>query len=437
MDKNAGSKKQKPVRSAVSLQLGDVQILETVLIESGETKFCVFDGEDWELRDSIDKKGIKYVPWSGSNNLIEHGVLLLPPEPIDYDSESSLLKEIRSFIHRYVDLSPSFEAIASNYVLLSWVYDAFSELPYLRLKGDYGTGKSRALQTIGAICYKPTFASGASTTSPLFRMMDSIGGTLLLDEADFRFSDEKTDVIKILNNGNTKGFPVLRAEANKKGEYNPIAYNVFSPKIIATRKTFSDVALESRCITEEMGSRPLRSDIPINLPETLFEEAQALRGKLLMYRSRKLARMVIDTSVAIGEPRIRQIFNPLFSVVRDPKTREQLIDHIKHQQGLLDFDRNSRIEARVLRTLQQLQNEGQRIISVGDITDHIRASLFQESEKPITARWIGHILRHSLGLMTHKSNGRYVLARGESRKLSWLYEKYGIEVSNPEGGDPS
>src|SRR5437868_7678103 len=97
-----------------------------------------------------------------------------------------------------------------SYVLLTWVYDRFNELPYLRLRGDYGTGKTRFLLTLCSICYKPIFASGASSVSPLFHMLDRFGGTLIIDEADFRFSDEKADLTKILNNGNVRGFPVLR-----------------------------------------------------------------------------------------------------------------------------------------------------------------------------------------------------------------------------------
>jgi len=33
-----------------------------------------------------------------------------------------------------------------------------------------------------------------------------------------------------------------------------------------------------------MGSRQLRSDIPINLPESFKDEARELRNKLLLYR---------------------------------------------------------------------------------------------------------------------------------------------------------
>src|SRR5207247_1145032 len=133
------------------------------------------------------------VPYSPQNNLIKNDVVLLPSEPEDYGSETQLLADIQAFIHRYVDVTPLFEKIASYYVLLSWVYDRFNELPYLRLRGDPGSGKTRFLLTVGSLCYKPIFASGASTVSPLFRIIDAFRGTLIIDEGDFRLSDERAE----------------------------------------------------------------------------------------------------------------------------------------------------------------------------------------------------------------------------------------------------
>src|SRR5207244_5698124 len=114
---------------------------------------------------------------------------------------AELIGEIRAFIHRFVDVSPLFETIASYYVLFSWIYDSFHELPYLRLRGDPGSGKTRFLLTVGSLCYKPIFASSASTVSPLFRIEDAFRGTLIIDEGDFRLSDERAEIVKILKSG--------------------------------------------------------------------------------------------------------------------------------------------------------------------------------------------------------------------------------------------
>ena len=190
----------------------------------------------WTLQDAIDLgPDARLVPFSANNNLIKNEVVLLPREPRIYGSEAQLVADIRSFIHRYVDFGESFENAATHYVLLTWLYDAFNELPYLRLRGDYGSGKTRALLTIGSLCYKGFFASGASTVSPIFHTLDAFRGTLIFDEADFRFSDERAEIVKILNNGNVRGLPVLRTMMNRQREFNPQAFQVFGPKIVATR----------------------------------------------------------------------------------------------------------------------------------------------------------------------------------------------------------
>jgi len=139
----------------------------------------------WNIEQSVRiETGDTLVPYSAKNNLIANDCVLLPSRPVEYSFRDELLADIRAFLHRYVDLSPLFEEIAAHYALMTWVHDAFGELPYLRLRGDYGTGKTRALLAIGSICYRPFFASGASTTSPIFHTLNAFGGTLVLDEAD-------------------------------------------------------------------------------------------------------------------------------------------------------------------------------------------------------------------------------------------------------------
>ncbi|NIQ03929.1 MAG: hypothetical protein GWM98_29240, partial [Nitrospinaceae bacterium] len=98
------------------------------------------------------------------------------------------------------------------------------------------------------------------------------------------------EMVKILNNGNVKGFPVLRIEVSNNKEFNPRAFQVFGPKLVATRGNYEDRALESRFITEDMGQTRLREDIPINLPSQYKEEALRLRNKLLLFRFRNFGK---------------------------------------------------------------------------------------------------------------------------------------------------
>ncbi|MDQ3816149.1 MAG: hypothetical protein M3362_00485, partial [Acidobacteriota bacterium] len=242
-----GVKKQIAIPTASAL-LRDGTILEMVYRPAeAQTGFVVWKDGAWRYEPSVSlTEHQRLVPYSANNNLIKNEVVLFPSEPEEYESEETLLGEIQAFIHEYVDVSPLFEKITAYYVLFTWVYDSFNELPYLRLRGDPGSGKTRFLLIAGSLCYKPIFASGASTVSPLFRIIDSFRGTLIIDEGDFRLSDERAEVVKILNNGNARGFPVLRSEATPTREFNPRAYAVYGPKFVATRGFFQDRALESR-----------------------------------------------------------------------------------------------------------------------------------------------------------------------------------------------
>jgi hypothetical protein len=161
----------------VSAVFDDGAILEMVYRPSDrQTGFVLWRGDTWTSEATISAGPLqRLVPYSPNNNLLKHEVVLLPSEPEEYQTEAELLLEIQDFIHRYVDVSALFEKIASYYILFSWVYDSFNELPYLRLRGDTGSGKTRFLLTVGSLCYKPIFASGASTVSPLFRILDEHG----------------------------------------------------------------------------------------------------------------------------------------------------------------------------------------------------------------------------------------------------------------------
>ena len=171
-------------RPSAGCVLPDGRVAELVYRpEEGMTGFVVGKGDEWEEAESLELPGGEVlVPFSPQNNLLVHRVVLLPSEPLEYGSEEELRRELSAFLHRYIDLSPEFEMVAREYILFTWLYDQFNEVPYLRVRGDFGSGKSRFLLTVGSLCYLPIFASGASTMSPLFRIMDIFRGTLILDE---------------------------------------------------------------------------------------------------------------------------------------------------------------------------------------------------------------------------------------------------------------
>jgi hypothetical protein len=431
--KQGQEKERRQAVPAVSRCSPDGTLVELLYrSEKRRTAFAIWRDARWTILHRVETGyGESLVPFLPENNLIKNEVVLLPSEPQIYGNEETLLSDIRGFIHRYVDLSPTFEKVATYYVILSWLYDAFNELPYLRLRGDFGTGKTRALLVIGSICYKPFFASGASTVSPIFHTLDAFRGTFIFDEADFRFSDERAEIVKILNNGNVRGLPVLRTIMNRQKEFNPQAFQVFGPKIVATRGTYDDKGLESRFITEDMGARQLRGDIPINLPDEFREEARGLRNKLLLYRFHRRFDVKLDPNLADPnlEPRLNQILLPLLSVIRDPNLRADLKSVALEAQANLVAERGLLAEAQVLEIVAELMATTERaVVPVADVTGGLIERYGGEYDRPITNRWIGGILRKRLNLQTYKSHGVYVVPTSERTKVELLCERYGVNV---------
>lgn len=281
--------------------------------KENKTSFSKMDrgGNLEALIEEVEIEGRKYKPLPPSYNLVEKDVILFPSLATPYANEEEILKEIQTFIHKYLDISEVFEQIATYYVLFTWMFDKFNEVPYLRAIGDFGSGKSRFIQAIGILFYKPVFTGGATTPSPIFRIVNEVHSTLIIDEADFKFSDMTSEIVKILNTGYQRGMPVLRSEG--KGTFEVKAYDVFCPKIVATRETFSDKALESRFLVEEMGAGKLRADIPRTLDENFYKEAENIRNKLLMWRLKNYFEPIERRHDLIEgiHPRLNQIVIPL------------------------------------------------------------------------------------------------------------------------------
>ena len=247
---------------------------------------------------------------------------------------------------------------------------------------------------------------------------------------------KRAQLVKILNNGNVQGFPVLRAESVNGREYRPVAYQVYGPKIVAMRTHFDDPALESRFITETSGDRSLRADIPINLPRAQKQEAEELRNKLLMYRFRHFDRIPAEPTPlsASVEARINQIYSPLAAVIGDDEeARKELRQSAQLDSARLKAERNASMEAHVLTVLRCLMEKPDKgRIAIKDVAMLFDKAFSAEYERPVTHRWLGFVIRRKLNLVTHKSNGNYMIPFSEQPKLKVLFDRYGVTAEDAQ-----
>jgi hypothetical protein len=251
-------------------------------------------------------------------------------------------------------------------------------------------------------------------------------GTLVIDEADFRKTDEKDEVITILNCGFERGRPVIRCLKDNPEEVQILP--VFGPKILATRRTFYDHALESRCLTEIMKPTQ-RTDIPPLLPKAFYESEAHLRNKLLMFRFKHYNLIDVNaiSSVDLGdvEMRLKQAtmnFAVLFANI--PELLEQFRNFLKRYQQELIEERAESHEGMIVGAILALKSRsGDTQITPKDISDFIE----RENNEEINPRKVGRVLR-SLGLKTEKrSRGTRALFWDENQ-LTLLAKRYGYDM---------
>jgi len=399
----------------------------------GSSLFAIYHvlEESIEIDDKLVVNGNTYVP--PSDDLIRTGTVLLPVYPESYGTIKELVDNIDKFIYRYLDISDSYRKLVTYYILLSWTYDCFETIPYLRAIGDYGTGKSRFQKVIGNLCYKPMFAGGATTPSPIFRIIDLYRGTLIIDEADFRFSDAQSEIVKILNCGYTTGVPVLRTEGDKNRM--PVAYNVFCPKILATRERFTDKALESRCLTEVMQGNP-RPDIPIHLPKEFYKEALTIRNMLLMFRFKHYGQIEVNPKLAIEgvEARVNQILLPVLSLVDDKDVLKDITAFGKQYGQQIKESRGEDLQAEVLKILVNMVKNKQ-ILSNKYIAEELNKNRdTNNGEYKISPAKIGRLNSTYYSFQTRKINGTTQII-WDSKKAVQLCQRYSVDYDPVEDVD--
>jgi hypothetical protein len=426
----AGRKKaERDTKRQLSFFESDGRIYEQVYREhESKSHFIFYDTTTGEVGE-VSNVGEIY-PFELKHN--ESNTIGLAENAINFyklygdanDAEADLLTEVEEFIYRYVDLDNSFRTFAACYVLLSWLFDRFYSIPYLRLLGDFGTGKSRALDVIGGICYRPVNVSGATSAAGIFRIIDRWRGTLILDESDFRYSDETVDIVRILNQGFEKNRTVLRVNTNDMSLEH---FQAFCPKIISSRKKFQDEALESRCLST-ITKQTSRADLPFSLGKRFFEERNRLRKKLLMFRLKNYGQIdpeIFNIDIKT-EPRLKQITLPFFVLFANNRELLKLFTGFieAFQQELVE-DRANTPTGQVVGALFDLwEQSGQKIEKVhseGSVIDVMNVMPGEIAERvDMKPRTVGTILK-GVGLRTRVAwlNG------GSKRLVEYNPERFG------------
>ena len=408
-------------------------ILEQVWDKEKGSRFCIYNDNTKEISYAKQYQDgeLTYLPQEGEE--IELKSVILPSKAEEYTDDITLDKDILSFINKWLDIPKNIQQLGLWNTKKSYVFDKFSSVNYLRVRGDLGMGKSRFLDTFGGISYKPLFTTGSVTPAPLFRMITKWKGTLVMDEADINKSDATNEIIKVLNQGFEKERYIWRCDQNDASKI--LTFDPYCPKIIATRLGFIDKATESRCLTH-IAAGTTRTDIPINRDESFYNGSEHIRNQLLMWRFKNYFNINIKAKIDLGklEPRIKQLVNGFGCIFNDNEEEMYIFRKwiAEYQQELIE-ERQDSLSGEILMALHELMKGGSLYISNQDVV--VKGDIVDFNNNPMGPKKLTSTLK-SLGL------GKNHLMKYDNKSkrcipldldiLNPLFLRYGLDVIKKE-----
>jgi putative DNA primase/helicase len=167
---------------------------------------------------------------------------------------AELLVGVRGEFERYIVLPPGAADALSLWVLHAWTIDAGDISPFLVLASPTKRcGKTSVLIVLCYLTPRSELASNISA-SALFRYVEEVRPTLLIDEADsFLKADEA--MRGILNSGHTRAAAYVIRNVEANGDHKPKRFSTWTPKAIAAIGELADT-LQDRAVILQLQRKP-------------------------------------------------------------------------------------------------------------------------------------------------------------------------------------
>ena len=146
---------------------------------------------------------------------------------------AEILGAVVSMIRRYVVLSEDAAVAVTLWIAGSYGFDNFYIFPRLFLTAPTrGAGKSTLLDVTEPLVNRPLSAANI-TAGAMFRTIDAVRPTLLLDEAD-SYVVENESLRNVIDSGHKRNGATIRSvEGGSRGDYWPRSFSTFCPLALA------------------------------------------------------------------------------------------------------------------------------------------------------------------------------------------------------------
>ena len=311
---------------------------------------------------------IRYVP-EEAYDFVFNGSVLFPSNLGDHKPARELVGILELFLKKYYLFDDDkLPRIIAYYVLMTWLYDSFNAISYLRALGGAGSGKTELMRRIGHVCYRMINSSGSDTPATLFRTVEMFGGTLVIDEYDQEVSETTSDFVKILNMGAMKGGTVQRMaeyiDVNGDKKMRPSSFSTYCPKLLNGRRDMKDDAVGTRCLTFRLSPHVqmelMEADISLAIDSEFRERALAIRNLLVRWRLEnwepeiEIKNEDLDPHIS---PRLNQVTVPMKAIARmsgDEEVREDLTLLLREMYAAEVMERSESLTARVVEALWKI-----------------------------------------------------------------------------------
>jgi len=365
------------------------------------------------------------------------------PDPLD------VFKRVCRQLACYLDFPPEHRAgntaTLALWTIFTYIYPAWTSVPYLSISGPLGSGKSRVFEVLTQLVFRPMQSSNV-TAPALFRTLHDTGGTLLLDEAE-RLRDRSPDagdLRSILLSGYKRGSPARRLE--RVGDrFQHLSFDVFGPKAVAGIARLPD-ALASRCIRLTMfraGPESVKPRRRIDASRGAWEAVRDdLHALTLEYGLTwlDLAKRVEVCPAMTG--RDFELWQPLLALAAwlEECGGSGLTSIVReHAEGTIDQNQDDSIpeaDEILLRLLGEtiVESRNQQT-QAKDLLERAKES-DPETFRHYTAKGVAAVLKR-YGLKTTKVHGgRRVYARVTPRDLRQVEHAYGVDLGLPSDNVP-
>lgn len=313
---------------------------------------------------------------------------------------SDILSIVFLFLKKYIVLSEAELRVVSAWVVAAWLADLWDRFPHLAITSPVNRcGKTRFLQLLQLITPN-AYATTNISPAALYRLIEQVHPTLLLDEAQSlsRRGSENSEVIReILNSGIDRDASIIRVGGANFNEIHK--FRVYGPKVIALIGEVDSV-LADRCLPIQMRRKTKQDQVERYLSRVVEPQAKTVHVALGKWARRKkniVTRAHDNLELFdLQNDRMAELLAPLQAIVTvaNPKSLYSLREYAM----TLDRDDNVLPGVKLLASCRAILIPGKKFIS----TDDLLTKLLARTEegwatwtygRAVTARALSDLLR--------------------------------------------